>query len=50
MLNLLYVLNNFKNLEIVSVVDNPFTEENEYKNYFYANLSNLKYLNYCFIN
>ena len=38
-----------KNLEVLAIKGNPFTADDEYRNYILANLPQLKYLDYIFI-
>ena len=45
----LKALKPLKTLQVLTISNNPLTNDNEFKNYFYANLPDLKYLDYLYI-
>lgn len=48
-MELIRALKLIKSLEVLTIKGNPFTTDNESKNYILANLTHLKYLDYVFI-
>ncbi len=48
-MELLRTLRSIKSLEVLTISNNPLTTDTEYKNYIFANLPKLKYLDYVYI-
>jgi hypothetical protein len=49
LMELIKALKPIKSLEVLSIRGNPFTSDDEYRHYILANLSQLKYLDYIYI-
>jgi len=49
LMELIKALKPIKSLEVLSIRSNPFTSDDEYRQYILANLSQLKYLDYIYI-
>lgn len=48
-MDLLRAIKPINSLEVLTVANNPLTKDSEYKNYIFANMSDLKYLDYVYI-
>ena len=48
-MDLLRAIKPIKSLEVLTVANNPLTNDSEYKNYIFANMPDLKYLDYIYI-